>query len=44
MAKALGCLYYYSITEEKNAAIKKWLKDRRFIAATRALGIRGDYL
>jgi hypothetical protein len=43
VAKALGCLYYYLMTEEKNRAIEKWLEDRRFIAVTKALETRGDY-
>jgi superfamily II DNA helicase RecQ len=43
VAKVLGCLFYYSLSDEKNAAIKKWLEDKGFIATTRALGTGGDY-
>jgi hypothetical protein len=43
VAKALGCLYYYLITEKKDKAIKKWLKDRGFITAIKTLETKGDY-
>jgi hypothetical protein len=43
VAKALGCPYYYSITKKKDIAIKKWLKDKGFITAIKALGTGRDY-
>ena len=43
MAQVLGCPYYHSLTDEKDATIEKWLEDKGFIMATRALGTGGDY-
>ena len=34
---------YYSMVEEKDAAVEKWLQGEGFIAATGALGSGGDY-
>ena len=39
----LGYLYYYLLINEKDTIIEKWLEDKGFIMATRALGIGGDY-
>jgi superfamily II DNA helicase RecQ len=43
VAQVLGCPYYHSLTDEKDAAVEKWLADEGFIAATGALGTGGDY-
>lgn len=43
VAKVLGCPYYHSLTDEKDAAVEKWLEDEGFMAATGALGTGGDY-
>ena len=43
VAQVLDCLFYYSLTKEKDIAIKKQLGDKGFIATTRALGTRGNY-
>jgi superfamily II DNA helicase RecQ len=43
VAKVLGCPYYHSMVDEKDAAVEKWLQDAGFMAATGALGTGGDY-
>lgn len=43
VAKTLGCPFYHSMVDEKNAAVEKWLREEGFIAATGALGTGGDY-
>lgn len=43
VAQALGCPYYHSMVNKKDVAVKKWLRDTGFMAATRALGTGGDY-
>ncbi|KAH7383390.1 P-loop containing nucleoside triphosphate hydrolase protein, partial [Cadophora sp. MPI-SDFR-AT-0126] len=43
VAEVLGCPHYYSMVDEKDAAVEKWLKEAGFMAATGALGTGGDY-
>lgn len=42
VAKVLGCPFYHSLSDEKDTAVKKWLEDKGFMAATGALGTGGD--
>jgi len=39
----LGCPFYHSMVDEKDAAVEKWLQEEGFMAATGALGTGGDY-
>jgi superfamily II DNA helicase RecQ len=43
VGQILGCPYYHSMVDEKDAAVEKWLQKEGFIAATGALGTGGDY-
>jgi superfamily II DNA helicase RecQ len=43
VGQILGCPFYHSLVDEKDAAVEKWLQQEGFIAATGALGTGGDY-